>query len=51
MTLIHALETNFSKDNYAQGLCTLVPFILDIVTGHSGVMLPYKKKCYTIYTI
>ena len=47
MTLIHALETNFSKDNYAQGLCTLVPFILDIVTGHSGVMLPLKKKVYT----
>ena len=26
MTSIHALETNFSKDNISRGLCTLVPF-------------------------
>ena len=37
MTLIHALETNFSKDNIARGLCTLVPFIMVVV----GMRLAY----------
>ena len=34
MTQIHALDTNFSKDNnyYARGLCTSVPFIIIVLT-------------------
>ena len=44
MTYIYALETNFSKDNIARGLCTLVPFITIVVETSGRVLhtVPYR---------